>query len=61
MKNEKTAGQNDNTPLYARRVNAVPMQKNAKPHGIFGQIEGILIQAHGSAAFDSRAQSQSLQ
>ena len=29
--------------------------------GICGQIEGILIQAHGSAAFDSRAQSQSLQ
>ena len=30
MKNEKTAGQNDNTPLYARRVNAVPMQKKTR-------------------------------
>ena len=61
MKNEKAAGQNDNTPLYERRVKAVSDAKKAKSHGICGQIEGILIQAHGSAAFDSRAQSQSLQ
>ena len=30
-KNKKTAGQNDNTPLYARRENAVPMQKTRNP------------------------------
>lgn len=51
MKNEKKAGQNDNTPLYARRVKAVSDAKKAKSHGICGQIEGILIQAHGSAVF----------
>ena len=51
MKNKKTAGQNDNTPLDARRVSAVSDAKKAKSHSICGQIAGILIRAHGSVVF----------
>lgn len=41
MNNESTAGQNDNTPLYARRVKAVSDAEKRNPMAFAGKLRAF--------------------